>query len=68
MELWPKGQLFAKPGILTLHVGPVHKPAPIEEIYAAYREWVLTINPEAFPAETAEKPATEAANEFESKS
>ena len=67
MELWPKGQSFAKPGILTLHVGPVHKPAPIEEIYAAYKAWVLTVNPNAFPAETPEKAPTEAANEFESK-
>jgi 1-acyl-sn-glycerol-3-phosphate acyltransferase len=65
MDLWPKGQLFAKPGKLTLHVGPVHPPAPIEDIYAAYRTWVLTINPEAFPA-IDEKASKEAANEFDS--
>lgn len=49
MDLWPKGQIFAKPGKLTLHVGPVHPPAPIDEVYKAYRKWVETINPEAFP-------------------
>jgi 1-acyl-sn-glycerol-3-phosphate acyltransferase len=65
MDLWPKGQLFAKPGKLILHVGPVHPPAPIEDIYAAYRTWVLTINPEAFPA-IDEKASKEAANEFDS--
>lgn len=48
MELWPKGQPFAKPGKLTLHVGPVHPPAPIEEVQRAYREWVVNINPNAF--------------------
>lgn len=47
-ELWPKGRLFAKPGKLTLHVGPVHPPSPIELIYERYREWVLKINPGAF--------------------
>lgn len=47
-ELWPKGRLFAKPGKLTLHVGPVHPPAPIELIYEHYRDWVLRINPNAF--------------------
>ncbi|MNJ96820.1 2-acyl-glycerophospho-ethanolamine acyltransferase [compost metagenome] len=51
MELWPKGQLFAKPGKLTLHVGPVHPPAPIEEVQRAYREWAMTINPKAFNPE-----------------
>ncbi len=47
-ELWPKGAFFAKPGKLIVHVGPVHPPAPIDEIYSAYRNWVLTKNPEAF--------------------
>lgn len=47
-DLWPKGRFFAKPGKLTLHVGPVHPPAPIEQIYEHYREWVLRINPNAF--------------------
>ncbi len=47
-ELWPKGRLIPYPGILKIHVGPVHPPAPIEEIIEAYREWVLTINPKAY--------------------
>lgn len=48
LDLWPKGQFFAKPGKLILHVGPVHQPAPIQEVFAAYKEWVTTINPNAF--------------------
>lgn len=50
-ELWPKGAPFAKPGKLILHVGPVHPPAPIEEIYEHYRDWVIRINPAAFASE-----------------
>jgi 1-acyl-sn-glycerol-3-phosphate acyltransferase len=47
-RLWPKGAFFAKPGKLIIHVGPVHPPAPIEHIYRAYRDWAITIAPEAF--------------------
>lgn len=47
-KLWPKGVLLPRPGFLTLHVGPVHPPADIEDIYEAYREWVLTVNPDAY--------------------
>ena len=47
-ELWPKGAIFAKPGVLKVHVGPVKQPAPIEEVYADYRKWVMQINPHAF--------------------
>lgn len=47
MRLMPKGSRWAKPGILTVHVGPVHPPAPIQEVYEAYKKWVLTINPNA---------------------
>jgi 1-acyl-sn-glycerol-3-phosphate acyltransferase len=46
--LWPKGHALPRPGVLTLHVGPVHPPGPIELIYERYRDWVLTINPNAF--------------------
>ena len=49
MELWPKGQPIPKPGKLTLHVGPVHPPGPIDQVYTAYKAWVMTINPNAFP-------------------
>jgi 1-acyl-sn-glycerol-3-phosphate acyltransferase len=58
-DLWPKGQFFAKPGKLTLHVGPVHPPGPIKEVYAAYKSWVMSFNPGAFPAETPKKLDTE---------
>lgn len=47
-RLWPKGAPFAKPGKLTIHIGPVHPPGPIDQVYGAYKEWVKTINPQAF--------------------
>lgn len=50
-ELWPKGRIFAVPGPLTIHVGPVHPPAPIELIHEHYRDWVMGINPNAFRVE-----------------
>jgi 1-acyl-sn-glycerol-3-phosphate acyltransferase len=46
--LWPKGRVFAKPGALTVHVGPVHPPAGIDEINIAYEQWGRSIDPEAF--------------------
>lgn len=55
-RLWPKGAFFAKPGKLEIHVGPVHPPAPIEDVYAAYKTWVKTINPEAFADDAAIAP------------
>lgn len=63
-RLWPKGANWAKPGVLTIHVGPVHPPAPIDVIYKAYKDWVLTINPHIFAddenkkEEVATKPAS----------
>ena len=33
---------------LKIHIGPVHPPAPIEDIYGAYRDWVTQINPNAY--------------------
>lgn len=47
-DLWPKGRVFAKPGKLTIHVGPIQEPAPVEIIFANYRKWIETINPNAF--------------------
>ena len=47
-ELWPKGRLIPFPGVLKVHVGPVHPPAPIDDIMVAYRKWVSGINPEAY--------------------
>lgn len=46
--LWPKGKPVPMPGKLIIHVGPVKQPAPIEEVYVEYREWVTSINPHAF--------------------
>lgn len=50
-ELWPKGRFMPLPGVLKVHLGPVHPPAPIEEIYEAYRKWVIQINPDAYRAD-----------------
>ena len=63
-ELWPKGRLIPLPGHLKVHVGPVHPPAPIDELYEAYRKWVLTINPNAYRAEecSLEEPEAEPEN------
>ena len=47
-DLWPKDAGFAKPGKLTMHVGPIHPPSPIEEIYASYKAWVKTFKSDAF--------------------
>lgn len=44
-KLWPKENLLPHPGKLTLYVGPVCQPAPIEEIQKAYEDWVMTIDP-----------------------
>ncbi len=45
--LWPKANLIPAPGSLTVHVGPVVAPVPVKELYAAYQDWVRTINPRA---------------------
>jgi 1-acyl-sn-glycerol-3-phosphate acyltransferase len=50
-DLWPKGKLFPRPGKITIHVGPVHPPTDIKTVFAAYKKWVQTINPEAFHEE-----------------
>ena len=47
-KLWPKGAFFSRPGKLTIHVGPVHPPADTEEINKNYKQWALTINPQAY--------------------
>ncbi len=58
-ELWPKGRLIPFPGTLKVHVGPVHPPAPIEDIYTAYRNWVMSINPNAYRPEDLPPPEDE---------
>lgn len=50
-ELWPKGRWIPLPGKLTIHIGPVHPPGPIDLIYENYREFVMRINPNAFKPE-----------------
>lgn len=47
-ELWPKSAWFAKPGKLTIHIGPVHPPAKIEEVYENYKKWARAISPTVF--------------------
>lgn len=49
-DLWPKGRLIPYPGKLRIHVGPVHPPADVDELYENYKKWVLTINPNAYRA------------------
>jgi 1-acyl-sn-glycerol-3-phosphate acyltransferase len=44
-KLMPKGRAWARPGKLTIHVGPVHPPGPIEIVFEAYKKWVTTIAP-----------------------
>lgn len=48
-RLWPKGAIFAKPGKLTVHIGPVQPPTSIEEVYYNYLLWVKTIDPSVVP-------------------
>lgn len=50
-NIFPKGAAFPKPGILTIHIGPVLMPEEIETINERYRAWVETINPNAYPPE-----------------
>ncbi len=59
-RLWPKGAFFAKPGSLTVYLGPVHPPAPIDEVYKAYLAWVKTVAPTDFiPEESIDNEQTE---------
>ncbi len=51
-KLWPKGRLIPYPGRLNIHIGPVIEPTgDIEVVKKAYKEWVLTINPQAYDHE-----------------
>lgn len=49
LRLWPKGAIFAKPGKLTVHIGPVQEPTDIETVYQNYIAWVKTIDPSVVP-------------------
>lgn len=46
-KLMPKGRAWARPGKLTIHVGPVHPPGPIDIVFEAYKKWVVTVAPQA---------------------
>lgn len=48
-RLWPKGALFARPGKLIVHIGPVQQPTQIEEVHLNYLNWVKTIDPSVVP-------------------
>lgn len=48
-ELFPKGYFLPRPGILTIHVGPVVQPDEIDVINQKYKEFALSINPKAYP-------------------
>ncbi len=41
-KLWPKGRLLPLPGKLIVHVGPIHPPAPVEDLYEDYKKWLAT--------------------------
>lgn len=45
-SLMPKGTYWPKPGVLTVHVGPVHPPGPIEEVFKDYKIWVKSVKPD----------------------
>jgi 1-acyl-sn-glycerol-3-phosphate acyltransferase len=62
--LWPKSRPIPYPGKLIVHLGPVHPPAPVEQIYAAYKKWVLTINPLAFRPDESSTPDHDKEDEF----
>lgn len=49
LRLWPKGAIFAKPGKLTVHIGPIQQPTNINEVYKNYLTWVRTIDPSVLP-------------------
>ncbi|MBC7464498.1 MAG: 1-acyl-sn-glycerol-3-phosphate acyltransferase [Bdellovibrio sp.] len=54
-RLWPKGRIFAKPGKLTIHIGPVQAPTSIDEVYKNYLTWVKTIDPSVLPDDMTEE-------------
>ncbi len=69
-RLWPKGAFFAKPGKLTIHIGPVQQPTSIGEVQKNYLAWVKTIDPSVLPDDMTEEndePSTELSSlqEFE---
>jgi len=55
LRLWPKGAIFAKPGKLTVHIGPIQQPCSIDQVYANYLAWVKTIDPSVLPDDMSEE-------------
>ncbi len=51
-KLFPKGAMLPKPGVLKIHIGPVVPPCEIEELERRYKDFVMGINPNAYPANT----------------
>lgn len=50
-KVFPKRAWVPRPGFLTIHVGPIQEPASIEVIDSNYKQWALSINPEAYAPE-----------------
>ena len=48
-SLWPKGVSLPRPGRLNMYIGPTISPTGnIETIQTLYKDWVETINPQAY--------------------
>ena len=47
-NVFPKGAWLPRPGILTVHVGPVLEPANAHELSQRYKAWALSVNPNAY--------------------
>lgn len=59
LRLWPKGAIFAKPGKLTVHIGPIQQPTSIDEVYKNYLTWVRTIDPSVLPDDMTDETETD---------
>lgn len=51
-KLLPKGRPIPLPGFLTIHIGPVIPPSDIETINRKYKEFALSVNPNAYGPQT----------------
>lgn len=47
-KIFPKGAAIPKPGAIDLHIGPVLDPSEVDLIDQKYREFALSINPNAY--------------------
>lgn len=62
-DLFPKGAWLPKPGILTIHIGPVIMPEQTEQINELYKKWALTINSQAYSPEAPSETSHEVSEE-----